>query len=113
MLSFGIDTALALAIASRRREFAAGSGMPCLAAMVMSRDSLEKALERIPSWRSLRNWMFLNFECPAMARFLASSDFGRKRGALMGLPLAHREITSRRWGAALSCRRNRPPSRAV
>ena len=66
MLSLGIDSALALAIASRSRELDAGSGAPCLAAMVMSRDSLENALERIPSWRSLRNWMFLNFECPAM-----------------------------------------------
>src|SRR5579872_538605 len=67
MLSLGIDSALALAMASLRRALASGSGRPCLAAMVMSRDSLENCLERILSCRSLRNWMFLNFEWPAMA----------------------------------------------
>ncbi len=34
--------------------------------MVISRESLENALERRESWRSLRNWMFLNLEWPAM-----------------------------------------------
>src|SRR5277367_1696037 len=66
MLSLGMDSALALAIARRRRELAAGSGRPCLAARVMSRDSLENSFERSPSWRSLRNWIFLNFEWPAI-----------------------------------------------
>src|SRR5690348_6812647 len=66
MVSFDIDSALALAMASRSRGFMSGSGAPCLAAMVMSRESLENSLERILSCRPLRNWMFLNFEWPAM-----------------------------------------------
>ncbi len=66
MLSLGMLSALAVEIASLRRELAAGSGTPALAASVMSRESLENSLDRILSWRSLRNWMFLNFEWPAM-----------------------------------------------
>ena len=66
MFSFGIDSALALAIANRSREFAAGSGNPCLAARVISRENFENSLDRILSWRSFLNWMFLNFEWPAI-----------------------------------------------
>src|SRR5271170_437423 len=66
MLSLGMDSVRALAMASRRRALAVGSGRPCLAASVMSRDSLEKIFERFLSWAPLRNWMFLNLECPAM-----------------------------------------------
>src|SRR5437773_2356120 len=66
ILSLGMDSALALAMARRRRALALGSGTPALAAMVMSRDSLEKSLDRSLSWRPLRNWMFLNLEWPAM-----------------------------------------------
>ena len=49
------------------RAFIAGSGMPSFAAAVISRASLEKSFERFLSWAPLRNWMFLNFEWPAMA----------------------------------------------
>src|SRR5258706_5700187 len=66
MLSLGMDSALALATARRRREFMAGSGRPDLAATVISRESLENALERALSARPLRCMMFLNLEWPAM-----------------------------------------------
>src|SRR4051812_24555558 len=77
MTSLGIDSALALATASLRREFIAGSAMPDLAATVISRDSLENALERAASARPLRCWMFLNFECPAMALRSIKEEVGR------------------------------------
>ena len=48
----------------------AGSGMPIFAAAVISRPSLEKSLERFLSWAPLRNWMFLNFEWPAIRKAL-------------------------------------------
>ena len=66
ILSLGMDSARALVMARRRRALEAGSGVPVLAAMVMSRDSLENSLERFLSWAPLRNWMFLNLEWPAM-----------------------------------------------
>src|SRR4030095_13980278 len=66
MPSLGMDSALALATARRRRAFMAGSGMPDLAATVISRESLENSLERAASARPLRCMMFLNFECPAV-----------------------------------------------
>ncbi|MNE21029.1 hypothetical protein D3C80_1141770 [compost metagenome] len=66
MFSLGIDSALALFTARRRRGFIAGSGMPDLAATVISRDRREKSLERTASARPLRCMMFLNFEWPAM-----------------------------------------------
>src|SRR5437867_1077792 len=53
-------------IAPLSRAFMAGSGRPIFAAAVISRASLEKSLERFLSWAPLRNWMFLNFEWPAM-----------------------------------------------
>ncbi len=49
MLSFGMLSALALTIASLRRELIDGSGAPALAARVMSRDSFENSLDRILS----------------------------------------------------------------
>ena len=44
----------------------AGSGMPDLAATVISRESLENSLDLWASARPLRCMMFLNLECPAM-----------------------------------------------
>ena len=66
ILSLGMDSARALATARRRRGFMAGSGMPDLAATVISRESLENSLDRWASARPLRCMIFLNFECPAM-----------------------------------------------
>src|SRR6185312_4409568 len=66
MLSFGIDTALAFCTARRRRGFIDTSGVPVLAATVISRASLENIFERTASWRPLRCMMFLNCEWPAM-----------------------------------------------
>src|ERR1700756_612527 len=71
MLSLGMDSALALATARRRRAFIAGSGRPALAATVISRESLENSLDRALSARPLRCMMFLNFEWPAIECLLA------------------------------------------
>src|SRR5665213_456207 len=72
----------------RRRALAAGSGTPPRAAMVMSRENLENSLERAASWRSLRNWMFLNLEWPAMER---ASSAGRAVAPVVAAlrPLRH------------------------
>ena len=66
ILSLGMFTARAATTAVLSRGFMAGSGMPIFAAAVISRPSLEKSLERFLSWAPLRNWMFLNFEWPAI-----------------------------------------------
>src|SRR6187401_2846566 len=72
MLSLGIDAARALLHASRRRGFMSGSGMPDLAATVISRESLEKAAERFLSCAPLRCMMFLNLEWPAISLAVVS-----------------------------------------
>ena len=66
ILSLGMFWVRAVWMAPRSRAFMAGSGMPILAAAVISRANLENSLERFLSWAPLRNWMFLNFECPDM-----------------------------------------------
>jgi len=63
----GIDWAFAALTARRRRGFMSGSGMPILAATVISRDSLENIDERFLSCAPLRCMMFLNLEWPATA----------------------------------------------
>src|SRR5918994_1613627 len=72
ILSFGIDTALAFCTARRRRGFIDGSGVPLLAATVISRAILENIFDRTASWRPLRCMMFLNCEWPAMAPLSSS-----------------------------------------
>src|SRR3954452_15245326 len=67
MLSLGTDAALAALTAARRRGFMSGSGMPILAATVISRLSLENMPERFLSCAPLRCMMFLNLEWPAIA----------------------------------------------
>src|SRR3954466_8488456 len=74
MLSLGMFSARAARIAARRRGFMLGSGMPILAATVISRASLENTLDRTASTLPLRCMIFLNCECPAMG---ASGKFGR------------------------------------
>jgi hypothetical protein len=49
-----------------------GSGMPILAATVISRLSLENIAERFLSCAPLRCMMFLNLEWPAMVLLLAA-----------------------------------------
>src|SRR5215468_10237311 len=66
MLSFGIFSARAAITAARSRGFMAGSGMPSLAATVISRASLPNSLDFAASCRPLRCMMFLNWEWPAM-----------------------------------------------
>src|SRR3990167_4465794 len=68
MLSLGIDCAFAAITAARRRGFMSGSGVPILAATVISRESLENIAERFLSCAPLRCMMFLNLEWPAMVR---------------------------------------------
>src|SRR5512146_2981924 len=80
--SFDIDSARALAMASLSLGFIAGSGAPCLAATVISRESLENSLERAASWRPFRCMMFLNFEWPAMV----AQDQGTTCGAFYPWP---------------------------
>ena len=60
LVSAALGVALALAMARRSREFAAGSGRPCFAASVMSRENLENSLERIASCLPFLCMMFLN-----------------------------------------------------
>ena len=56
-----------------------GSGMPILAATVISRASLENIFDLTASWRPLRCMMFLNCEWPAMAPLVVNPDFGNGR----------------------------------
>ena len=78
IFSLGMLSARAVITASRSRELEAGSGRPVLAARVMSRDSLENSLERALSCLPLRNWMFLNLECPAMLGIFVFAPSPRK-----------------------------------
>src|SRR5690606_41959585 len=96
MLSFGMDSALALATARRRRAFIAGSGMPDFAATVISRDSFEKSLERTASALPFRCMMFLNFEWPAMG--LQTAQSGKRSCVLTSDPPAdqRQEVTLNR-----------------
>src|ERR1700733_3086621 len=92
ILSFGMFSCLAATIAARRRGFIAGSGVPSLAATVISRASLPNTFDFWASCRPLRCMMFWNWEWPAM-RFLLDflSDFVRdkkdgKRGLIGRAP---------------------------
>src|SRR5262245_51242955 len=78
MPSLGMFSARAAIIAARSRAFIAGSGRPSLAAVVISRASLENSLERALSWRPLRCMMFLNWECPAIVVRHARSNADTK-----------------------------------
>src|SRR5690349_2393398 len=72
ILSLGIDWARAFCTARRRRALNAGSGMPSLAATVISRASLENTFERAASDLPLRCMIFLACEWPAMRSPLVS-----------------------------------------
>ncbi len=79
-------------MARRSRALAEGSGRPALAATVISRDSLEKILDRILSCFPLRCMMFLNCEWPAMtssdggiAGCLIASGARARQGRLTGI----------------------------
>src|SRR5205814_7383246 len=65
--------------AARKRGFIAGSGVPSLAATVISRASLPNSLDFIASCRPLRCMMFLNWEWPAMRGLLEGSEVSGKR----------------------------------
>src|SRR5262249_35735472 len=67
MVSFGMLALRAAAMAARRRGLAAGSGWPCLAAVVSSRMIFVKRRPRRASWAPLRTLMFLNCEWPAIS----------------------------------------------
>src|SRR5438128_12457530 len=83
ILSLGMFSARAATTAARSRGFIAGSGVPSLAATVISRASLPKSFDFWASWRPLRCMMFLNWEWPAMRGLLESSgNEGGKRGLI-------------------------------
>src|SRR5262247_501900 len=92
-------------IAPLRRAFIAGSGRPILAAAVISRASLEKSLERFLSWAPLRNWMFLNFEWPAMASHPFAAVNARPR--LIGAQAGKIQSVGRAVGPTLNRRDRR------
>src|SRR5271155_1849530 len=62
-------SARAAIMAARKRGFMSGSGRPTLADTVISRASLPNSLDFTASCRPLRCMIFLNCECPAIARF--------------------------------------------
>src|SRR5262249_42944507 len=66
-----------------RRGFIAGSGMPSLAATVISRASLPNSFDLAASWRPLRCMMFLNCECPAMAQNRSTRSAARAGAVTM------------------------------
>src|SRR5882724_1067590 len=68
-------------MAARKRAFMLGSGVPSLAATVISRASLPNSFDFWASCRPLRCMIFLNWECPAMRglfRILGGSKLGRR-----------------------------------
>src|ERR1700752_3490003 len=75
MPSFGMFSARGAVMAAQSRAFIAGSGMPSLAAVVISRASLLNSLERALSWRPLRCMMFLNCEWPAIAQLAVAARY--------------------------------------
>src|SRR5690242_18654750 len=74
MLSFGIDAALALLTARRRRGLKLTSAMPVLAATVISFASLENSLALALSALPLRCWMLAHLLWPAMVRLFRCSQ---------------------------------------
>ena len=66
MLSFGMFSWRAAMTAARSRGFMTGSGVPSLAATVISRASLPNSFDFWASCLPLRCMMFLNWEWPAM-----------------------------------------------
>src|SRR3982750_2378817 len=81
MLSFGMFSWRAAITAARNRGFISGSGVPSLAATVISRASLPNSFDFWASCLPLRCMMFLNWEWPAMQGLLDSSggDAGEAR----------------------------------
>src|SRR5205823_1735894 len=81
ILSFGMFSWRAAMTAARNRGFMAGSGVPSLAATVISRASLPNSFDFWASCLPLRCMMFLNWEWPAMQGLLDSSarDGGEAR----------------------------------
>src|SRR5579871_893733 len=74
ILSLGMFSCRAATTAARSRGFMAGSGVPNLAATVISRASLPNSFDFWASCRPLRCMMFLNWEWPAMRGLFASRE---------------------------------------
>src|SRR5690242_7618332 len=81
ILSLGMFSWRAATTAALKRGFMAGSGVPSLAATVISRASLPKSFDFWASCRPLRCMMFLNWEWPAIAgsRDSQGNDGGKAR----------------------------------
>src|SRR6266849_8364233 len=88
--SFDMFSARAAMMAARSRGFIAGSGMPSLAATVISRASLLNSLDFTASCRPLRCMMFLNCECPAIGAFLGRAGALNGDASCVGLSQAPR-----------------------
>src|SRR4051794_9988598 len=82
ILSFGMFSWRATITAARRRAFIDGSGVPSLAATVISRASLPNTFDFWASCRPLRCMMFLNWECPA----IGCLDLNHAIGTLQARP---------------------------
>src|SRR2546429_170567 len=83
ILSFGMFSWRAAITAARSRGFMAGSGVPSLAATVISRASLPNSFDFWASCLPLRCMMFLNWEWPAMqVSWIRPEGMGVKRGLI-------------------------------
>src|SRR5205807_9848901 len=74
MLSFGMFSFFAAAIAVRRRGFELGSPPPMRAAMVISRMILVNTRPRLASVAAFLCFMVAHFECPDMTNHHFSLD---------------------------------------
>src|SRR5689334_13545527 len=99
ILSLGIFSWRAASTAARRRGFIAGSGVPSLAATVISRASLPNSFDFWASCRPLRCMMFLNWEWPAIAGSRFQSGNVRWKARPYRLREGQNQRTLRLFGA--------------
>src|SRR5262249_15225020 len=101
-------------IAARRRGLCAGSGIPCLAATMISRASLLKILPFFASLTLFWCMTFFAWGWPAIRsrgldwKLLFSSKRRRRRHPLYGLAAAPRRRTPFRRGAIVKARHQMP-----
>src|SRR5438105_4880215 len=106
ILSFGMFSWRAAITAARSRGFMAGSGVPSLAATVISRASLPNSFDFWASCLPLRCMMFLNWEWPAMQGLLDSSggDGGEARPYRPPIDRNQRFADPRGYASTAACR---------
>src|ERR1700751_4085015 len=79
MLSLGMFSFLAAAMAVRRRGLVSGSAPPSRAAMDISRISLVKTRPRLASVAAFLCLIVAHLECPDIARLACKLDYGESR----------------------------------